>query len=284
VNLANAGLGLRGVVAESLPDLQSLGLDDVVYLPPVPPRLATARTDLAAALLAAGTPVLVEQRHAEVLPAGAVGVIDLLPDLLADDLSALGEVESGSAAVWPLIAGITDSAELWERACVVLAAAGVSVLQPLTLELSPVDRRRLADRCPHVSFERLFHAQPPAERSFSRVARRHGLRPFLERPLPAGGLLSLALNRRSAAALALAGELWLRLGRDEAGGQALLAAARRVDLLPHDLCVLAREGNLGLLDWLGVRGRAVVEECLLGPEVPTVDRLLAEYLAGEAPT
>ena len=78
------------------------------------------------------------------------------------------------------------------------------------------------------------------------MAHRHGLEPFLSRPLPRPPVLG-AGNRRIGGVLALAGELWLRLGRPVEQGQALYRAARWVDRSSYDLEALAREGNLGVL-------------------------------------
>ncbi len=75
--------------------------------------------------------------------------------------------------------------------------------------------------------------------------------PDVRRATPRG-----ARNRELAAALAEAGDLWLRLGRSEPEGEALLAAARHVDATSLDLAALAREGNLGIVDWLSPVARA----------------------------
>ena len=92
----------------------------------------------------------------------------------------------------------------------------------------------------------LFHREPRAERDFARVAHRHGLAPFLPRPLPRPPMLG-AGNRRIGGALALAAEVWLRLGRPVETGQALYRDARWADRTTYDLEALAREGNLGVL-------------------------------------
>ena len=86
-------------------------------------------------------------------------------------------------------------------------------------------------------------------------------------------------NRRLAADLALAGELWLRLGRSETTGQALFRAARGADATARDLTALAREGNLDVLDWLDATGVEVVREAVTGGRSALIDSLLEEYLA-----
>ena len=71
-------------------------------------------------------------------------------------------------------------------------------------------------------------ASRPSEREFARAARRHGLDPFLPRPLPRPPVLRIE-NRRIGGVLALIAELWLRLGRSEEQGQAFFRAARWID-------------------------------------------------------
>jgi hypothetical protein len=291
VDLAEARLRSAGTPGpRRLPDLAGVDLDDVLYLPPVPERLRGERLELIASLVADGTPVLAQCLRGEAAPPGATAVYDLLRDLVEGSLDALAELPPGSCAVWPLIAGVTDAPESWERGCALLAAARVAVVQPLVLELDPQARRQLADSAAHADYARLFHGLPPSERAFSVLAHRAGLQPFLERPLPvrvaapgqtgAIGMPPVA-NRRAAGQLALAGELWLRLGRDEAVGQEVLGAARRLGQLPHDVAALAREGNLGLLNWLSTRARAVVEASVAGSKPSLVAELLEDYLRTE---
>ena len=66
-------------------------------------------------------------------------------------------------------------------------------------------------------------------------------------------------NRRIGGALALAAEIWLRLGRPIETGQALYRDARWVDRSTYDLEALAREGNLGVLP-LDPLSREIVAE------------------------
>ncbi len=199
--------------------------------------------------------------------------------------------------MWPLAAGLTDDPALWEAGCARLAAAGAATVQALALDLEPAERRRLVERCGEAAFEPLFHRPPPdarTERDFARTAHRHGLDPFLPRPLPApasagaagaGGTAGFrraaAVNRRLAGELALAGELWLRLGRPAGPGQALYAAARQADRTPYDLAGLAREKNLAPLSWLDAAGRRMVEEGAAGESPALLADLLAEYVAAE---
>ncbi|HYO14006.1 MAG TPA: hypothetical protein VE685_12495, partial [Thermoanaerobaculia bacterium] len=236
VHLAAGTLGEWGRAGKGknvdLAALAEIPLDDVLYIPPVPPRRAAARDELARARLVGGTPVLVQLMPGEetTVPAvaGAAFVIDLLAALLDRDLGVLRRLPAGSAAVWPLLPGLTDDPALWELGCRDLAAAGVRVVQALSPTLSPADRRRLAERWgvdkEEETFDALFHREPPSERTFARVAHRHGLAPFLPRPLPRPPV-HRAGNRKIGGAHALAGELWLRLGKTVEPGKALFRAA-----------------------------------------------------------
>jgi hypothetical protein len=282
VNLAAGTLGEWGRSAKARPlDLAETPLDDVLYLPPVPPRRAAARDELARDRLVGGTPVLIQLFPGEsttVPPvSGAAFVFDLLEALLERDLGALRRLPSEAAAVWPLLPGLTDDPALWELGCRDLAAAGARCVQALTPALTPADRRWLAERWGgEEAFDALFHGQPPCERDFARVAHRHGLEPFFPRPLPRPPGRG-AENRRIGGALALAGELWLRLGRPVETGQALYRDARWIDRAPYDLEALAREGNLGVLP-IAPLSREIVAECAETGESERLARLLAEYV------
>lgn len=287
VNLAAAALGdwSRGAKGRSaeLAALEDVALDDLLYLPPVPPRRAAARDELARARLVGGTPVLIQLFPGEettVPPvSGAAFVFDLLPALLERDLGALRRLPSGATAAWPLLPGLTDDPALWELGCRDLAAAGARCVQALTPSLTPADRRKLAERWgkDETAFDALFHRQPPSERDFAQAAHRHGLEPFLARPLPRPPIHG-AGNRWIGGVLALAGEVWLRLGRPVEQGQAFYRAARWIDRTSYDLEALAREGNLGVLP-LDPASREIVAECAETGESDRLARLLEEYVA-----
>ncbi len=87
-------------------------------------------------------------------------------------------------------------------------------------------------------------------------------------------------NRRIGGALALAAEVWLRLGRSIETGHALYRDARWVDRSTYDLEALAREGNLGVLP-LDPLSREIVAEHEEEGESERLAQLLAEYLAPE---
>ncbi|HEY2292889.1 MAG TPA: hypothetical protein VGM86_19475 [Thermoanaerobaculia bacterium] len=289
VNLAAATLGDWGRGKPRSPDLAALAetpLDDVLYLPPVPPRRVADRDRTARDRLMGGTPVLVQLLPGEestVPPvAGAAFVFDLLHALLERDLGVLRRLPAGATAVWPLIPGLTDDPALWELGCRDLAAAGVRCAQAQALTLTPADRRLLADRWggEEGTFDALFHREPRAERDFARVAHRHGLAPFLPRPLPRPPVLGAA-NRRIGGDLALAAEVWLRLGRPIETGQALYRDARWVDRSTYDLEGLARERNLGVLPLSPLSREIVAEHAEEGEPARLVRSLIAEYLAPE---
>ena len=289
VNLAAGVLGDWSRQPKNRPaEIASLAetpLDDVLYLPPVPPRRAAVRDELAQSRLVGGTPVLVQLLPGEetTVPVvtGAAFVIDLLQALLERDLGALRRLPAGSTAVWPLIPGLTDDPALWELGCRDLAAAGVRCAQAVALTLNPADRRLLAERWggEDEAFDALFHREPRAEQEFARAAHRHGLAPFLPRPLPRPPVLGAA-NRRIGGALALAAEIWLRLGHPVETGQALYRDARWADRSTYDLEALTREGNLGVLP-LDPVSREIVAECAEEGESERLAHLLAEYLAPE---
>ncbi len=259
-----------------LPD--AADLDDLLYLPPVAAELAAARDRWAAGLIESGTPVLIQlEPGAGTQAPAALIVYDLLRPLLAGDLEPLSALPAGANAVWPLIPGVTDSPELWRQGCAALAGSGVACVQPSVVELTAEERRLLAESGGDDVFEALFHGPPPAERDFARCANRHGLPVFVPAPASSGTARQVR-NHRLAADLALAGDLWLRLDRSVAAGQSLLFAARRATDTRRDLAALAREGNLGVLDWLDGRGVDLVAEIVATGRTSLVASLLDEYL------
>ncbi|HUP42129.1 MAG TPA: hypothetical protein VM599_02845 [Thermoanaerobaculia bacterium] len=310
LDLARDRLGPPGQPDAAGIDLPTGPFDDVLYVPPVAAGLRTARDRAAAEVAAQGTPVLVQLFPGETPPdgEGVVAIYDLLEPLVAGDLAVLSELPAGAATVWPLVAGLTDSPDLREEGVRRLAGAGVSVLQAVSPDLPPADRRRLFEgrsgtghdedesRDPGGEdeveprlededqavgegeaelFRRLFHAGLPDPRPLVRAARAYGIAPFLQRPLPRPPLTG-ATNREIAALLALAGEVHLRLAR-LAPGQACFRAARWIDQSSFDLRALAREGNLHVLHWLDLASRTIVEEWAAEGRSATVEALVEEY-------
>ena len=265
---------------------------DLVYLPPVPNGLEGERDALAGALAAAGMPVLAQATSASSLPEAGAGIValDLTAALLAPAGSGLERLRAQPArpraggelwVVLPLLPGVTPALPQLEPWLDAVAALAPGALLLPTPELTPVDRRRLADAAGEERYEAIFHGAAPVERAVARAAARRGLALFPRRPKSAAAPPRGARNRELAAALAEAGELWLRLGRSEPEGQALLAAARHLDSTALDVAALAREGNLGVVDWLSADARRLVAECAASGTSPGVARLRAAWLAEE---
>lgn len=268
----------KAMSQKTLPLFDAADLDDLLVLPPVPEELARDRDHLAMRWIEAGTPVLLQLRPGELCEVGqAHPIYDLLEPLLDDQLHRFTDLPAGSTAVWPLISGLTDDSDVWDEGLELLQAAGVKCVQPLTLELQPRERRRLAEGRDDDVFDALFHDPPPSERSFACSADRHGLAVFMRRPR-SGGIPRVENNRRIAADLALAGELWLRLGRSVASGQALFRAARGAENTDKDLVALAREENLMVMTWLDAKTLEVTEEIIREGTSVLLQELMDEYL------
>ncbi len=269
---------------QGIPEVAGEALDDLFYLPPVDPRLAEERDRLAASWVESGTGVLVQLRMHEVCKVqGAVKVFDLLEPLLTSETEDLLSLPKDSFAVWPLIPGISDHPGRWEDGLPLLASAGVRCVQPVSLDLSPVQRRRLAEGRDESVFDALFHGSKEGgtEQDFADYAHRHGLKVFIDRPL-VGAAVRVRSNREIAAKLALAGELWLRMEKSVAVGQAFFRAARGAETTPLDLAALVREDNLRVISWLNDASRDLVKEWVTHGTTEKVDALMAEYV-GDVP-
>jgi hypothetical protein len=264
------------------PDLPAGPFDDVLYVPPIDRGgrdLGRLFDVLLSGPLADGTPVVVHLFPGDRRPPeGATGVFDLLGTLLSWNLSALDSLPEGSAAVWPLVAGLTDDEGLREEGLERLAGAGVRVVQPVVPELSPEDRRALAEGRDEEVFDALFHGRSPDARVLARSAAARGLEVFLPRPLPRVPLGG-ARQRELGGLLLLAGDLCQRLGR-VGRGQAHFRAARWVDRTRYDLRVLAREGNLSVIHWLDEGSREIVEEWAETGRSAIVEGLVGEWVGG----
>ena len=266
------------------PEPPARPLDDVFYLPPVEASARAERDDLAGEISRQGGAAIVQTLPSEPPSAeSSIAVFDLLQPLLEIDMPALQSLPQGSQAVWPLIAGVTDDPVLVRAGLEALARSGARHVQGLTLDLAPADRRWLAgDGDDEQRFARLFHSPPPSERDFAVRAHAFGFEPFLPRPLggrPRDWPAWVPAQRRLGETLALVAELWLRLGRPVNRGQAFYRAMRYVDRCRHDLCALAREGNLGILEWLDDESRAVVEDVIATGESRLLATLRGQYLA-----
>lgn len=264
IDLAAQGLAWPGRGTEKVPFPSDSPEDaEVVLLPPVPPALAAARDELAREIERAGGCALVQRSAGEPRPARGIDVLDLTSELLRES-TLEGETSRGSAAgpLWivvPLLPGLLDGEEagsLIDR----LAALAPEVVLGVEPALVPADRRRIVDCLGEGSFEAVFHGRAIREADFAAAVAARGIAPLPPLPelpdLPA----RRARDRRLAAALQEAGDLWLRLGRSEGIGESLLAASRRLAAESRDVTALAREGNLGLLSWLSPTAREVITE------------------------
>ncbi len=278
IDLGRLRLGGVGDAAGALPAPPEAP-DDVVYLPPAAAPLEAERRRAASRLASAGAPVLFQVRPGEQgPPAAAIGLWDPTETLLAGDPGPLAGLPAGAVALWPLVPGVTDREELVTAGLERLASAGVARVLPVVPELAPEERRGLASS--EEAYRALFHGGRPSERRFARAAHRHGLEPFLERPLPPAPA-RLASNRALAGHLARIAELWLGLGRPEGRGQAFFRAARWIDREAVDLARLAADGNLGVVAWLEPGARDLVEELAAEGTTGLLAELEREYLEGE---
>jgi hypothetical protein len=262
---------------------------DLVYLPPVPRERRAERERWIVDYERQGGAALVQIDVEEALEPAATGtrVVDLLAQLLVRDPAPLAALPGGVAAVLPLLPGLSPEAGAWRPWLAALAARGRRQVCGVAVELTPPDRRRLAELSGEAAWEAIFHGEAPSEREFARSAAHAGLEPFPLRP-------DVALaprrrrNRELATRLAEAGDLWLRLRLPEADGQALLAAARHVEATALDLASLAREGNLGVVSWLSPLARELIADQAAGGRAERFERLKGQYLTpaeagGEAP-
>ena len=248
----------RADLDEPLPALAPLEAD-VTYLPPIAEERRRERDALAREIAAMGGHALVHLRSGEIdFPAGATPVVDLLDPLVRGAVPAAVEIPERAWVVVPLTSGLFEDAERRLHWLKRLSEKEVTAIG-VPLELQPTERRALADAAGEARWEAIFHGAAPDERDFARAAAAAGLV-----TLPGQPEISLppraARNRALAGALAEAAELCLRLGRGEVEGEALRAAARRVAGEPLDFAALAREGNLGVVDWLSPLARRVIEE------------------------
>lgn len=258
---------------------------DLVYLPPVARERRPERERWVVDLERSGSEALLQVDAEEALEPAATAwrVTDLLPWLLAGEPERAEELPLGIAVALPLVPGISAQPADWAPWLAALARAGRRTVLGVAVDLTPADRRRLADLAGEERWQAIFHADPPTERDFARAVAAAGLRPLALRPtcaLPP----RLGRNRELATLLASTGELWLRLGRSEAEGQALLAAARHVEATPLDLAALSRESNLAVIGWLSPRARSLVDEWVAAGRCALLDELEQEWTAAPAVT
>ena len=102
------------------------------------------------------------------------------------------------------------------------------------------------------------------------------------RPLPVRSHAG-AENHRVAGCLALAAELWLRLGRPVEPAQSLFRAARWLDATAYDVAALHRERNLAVVTAFGPLARQAVVDAIHHGEPALLTELMTEYLADPVP-
>ncbi len=258
-------------------------LPDLLYLPPVEPGVEEARGEMIRNLAESGAAVLVQCSPQGPFPPATPGVsvvVDVLEDLLSESLDGLGPLPSGCAVAWPLLGGISDGPELLDRVFAHFAEEGVSCVQAVTPSFSARDRQQLvAERGGGDEFfDSLFHRRPASERDLAAVAVRHGLGSFFLRPSRAASRHER--NLELAETLALAGEVWLRLGRSEVGGQALFRASRWAAETPVEVRAVALEGNLGVVDWVAGEVTELIVEWASTGGSKQLEEWLGEYAEG----
>ena len=287
VHLGRSALGREKASRGDIPfPGEEKPLRDLVYLPPVAAETESERQSCAREHLNRGTPVLMQVLSGgEKGPDGSLSVLDLLPSLLAEKRPADLVPPGVTTAVWPLIPGISDADEMWGAWLPELREAGVEVVLPQLLELTPGDRRWLADQVSEDAYSSLFHGSTPSERRFCREVHRAGIQVFPPRPHLPASTPTLGETRKTGRLLAekllLAGELWDRLGKPPGVAHGLLSAGRWVDGTSYDLLGLAREGNLRHLPALSGLSLDLAGEELTGESSGLVNELLAEYLEGD---
>jgi len=226
---------------------------ELVLLPPVPASLASARDELAERIERGGGRALVERSPGEPVGRRGIDLLDLTAVLLGEaKLEAETRRNSAAPSPWvvvPLLPGALAAGELaplLDR----LEALRPEVILGVAPELAPADRRRLVEHLGEERFDAVFHGSAIGEAEFAAAVGARGILPLPPLPNLPELRARAARDRRLAAALEEAGELWLRLGRSEAIGESLLAASRHLAAEPRDVAALAREGNIGLLGWL----------------------------------
>ncbi len=280
--------GAKPQTGERLPEVTALA--DVAVAPPVRKDRARDKGNLVTDLIAARVPVLDQFSSGDDSTAepGATPVADLLHVLLEGNLAAIDELPEQAWIVLPLLPVFSDRSATWDEVLRRVAPRNPLAVVGVAPALSPLDRRKLVDRLGEEHFEAVHHsavtegADRRLERRFAAAVALAGLPAFLERP-PAQLPPRLARNRALATLLAECGELWLRVGRSEAEGSALLAAARHFEsaaVAGLDLAALSREGNLAHLGFLSPLALSVIASA--AGHAQLLAELRSEYIAGAA--
>ncbi len=289
-----APAGPKQAAGDRLPAVAPLA--DVAWVPPVRKDRTREKSNLVLDLVAARVPVLDQfaSRDEETPAALTTLVADLLSALLDENLALIDELPERAWIVVPLLPGLSSEPSGWSGLLRRAATRRPLAVVGVAPELSPIDRRKLVDLLGEDRFEAVHHSLTEEgsgrrlERVFASAVASAGLTAFIERPvaeLPP----RLARNRALATLLAECGELWLRVGRSEAEGAALLAAARHLEsaaVAGLDLAALSREGNLAHLGFLSPLALSLIDSAAgaagAGARPALLAELRAEYLAGGA--
>jgi hypothetical protein len=264
-----------------LPPAPSADRADPCYVPPVPRALRSRRERWVLDLERTGGVAIVHLTWDEAGEPAATG--SRWVDAFAFLLGAASSADAASLPLevpvaFPLLPGLSATPESWRPWLEAFAVAGRRLVAGLPVELTPLDRRRLADRAGEQHWEAIFHGDAADERQFVRLAAELGLETRVPRPRAPRTPRSQR-NRDLATALAEAGHLVLRLGGSEAEGQALLASARHLEATPLDVPALAREGNLPVLSWLSPGAREMVAELVESGRSQRLEGLLLDWRA-----
>jgi hypothetical protein len=253
---------------------------DVVYVPPVEPGAGLLRQELLQRCSDLGVPAL-----QQVLPGAPIAanagplVVDLTESLLRRRLGDLA-VPRGAWTIWPLIPGLTDTADLCDEGLERLAKSGAVGVMPVAPTLTPSLRRRLAEFGSSRSYSRIFHTEETSGLAAlaHRVAAK-GLAIYPPRPPLAHS--RRAPNRALAAHFALLAEMWVVSGRPEGRAQVYFRTARRLDAEPLDVGELALRGGLSGITWIDDEGASEIRAISNGRSSRLLQELEDDYLGGD---
>jgi hypothetical protein len=201
-----------------------------------------------------------------------LSVVDPLHQLLTGDLDRINPDGADCMALWPILPGLTDGAELMSEGLDRFAAAGLSVVLPVAPRVEPASARLLTECYGEELFAKLFHSGPVDLRPALQAVVRKGLS-FVPPRRESG---ARAFERRVAAEFAAIAELLLIHGESPAQAQEFFRVAAWLEETQHDVRAMAREGNLGLVPPLAPALRPLVEELAAGAtRSVTLERLIA---------
>ena len=268
-------------------------LDDVLYLPPVVIEGQDLRLDVARMAREGGVPV-VGQCQAGQSPGDIGRLVELVGErgeVLLDLTCLVVERFRWSeaspeqlaqaagidviAALYPVIAGLSDRSDAVAEASRWMQCAGLRAVRVVSLRPDPEALRRLGSGLPQDDALALFHAGDPDLRQVERQMRSRGLEVWRARPVPQGA----AVGRRRAVSgvLCRIGEAWTALGRAESAAQEFFVASRWLDETNLDIDALVREDNLRIVDRVGASAAAEIAEWIQTGHSALLEELEREY-------